>query len=214
MENLNRYLSQMSLTLQQLPREPLADISHAIWETYLRDSTIIVCGNGGSAATASHFACDLAKWTLRPNARRVRALALTDNIPLMTAWSNDASYADVFLEQLITHYRPGDMVFAISGSGNSANVLRAVDWANHCGANTVGITGFDGGKLARLARIALRVDNYVMPQVEDVHSTICHALAVNLGLQIEQSVLEGAAHTAPVLVEVPQRVYLERAIGD
>jgi D-sedoheptulose 7-phosphate isomerase len=117
----------------------------------------------------------------------------------MTAWSNDQGYSDVFVEQLMALYRPGDTVFAISGSGNSPNVLRAIEWANQQGAPTIGISGFDGGKLAQMARYALRVDNYVMPQVEDVHSVICHALAVNLGLQL------AAAQRAEPL-EVPVRV--------
>jgi len=149
MIHLNQYLSQVISTLQDLPQEPLKRIAEALWETYRRDGTIFVCGNGGSAATASHFACDLAKWTIHPPARRVRALALTDNVPIMTAWSNDQSYASVFVEQLISHYRPGDLVVAISGSGNSPNVLEATSWANQVGAITVGITGFDGGELNR-----------------------------------------------------------------
>lgn len=86
---LNRYLDLVSQSLQQLPHEPLQAIADALWHTYERDGTIIVCGNGGSAATASHFACDLTKWTIKPGARRVRALALTDNVPVMTAFSND-----------------------------------------------------------------------------------------------------------------------------
>jgi D-sedoheptulose 7-phosphate isomerase len=196
---LTNYLTQMQQSLAELPQEPLAAIAEAIWATYQRDGTLIVCGNGGSAATASHFACDLSKWTIQPGARRVRALALTDNVPLMTAWSNDQGYSDVFVEQLMALYRPGDTVFAISGSGNSPNVLRAIEWANQQGAPTIGISGFDGGKLAQMARYALRVDNYVMPQVEDVHSVICHALAVNLGLQL------AAAQRAEPL-EVPVRV--------
>lgn len=190
MNPLNRYLRLVSQALQQIPQEALATIDNALWSTYARDSTIIVCGNGGSAATASHFACDLTKWTVRPGARRVRALALTDNVPVMTALSNDNGYTNVFVEQLMTHYRPGDLLFAISGSGNSPNVLAAVAWANAQGATTVGITGFDGGQLAGLARISLHVDTHHMPAVEDVHSTICHALAVAMGLRIEESVLE------------------------
>jgi D-sedoheptulose 7-phosphate isomerase len=196
---LTNYLTQMQQSLAELPQEPLAAIAEAIWATYQRDGTLIVCGNGGSAATASHFACDLSKWTIQPGARRVRALALTDNVPLMTAWSNDQGYSDVFVEQLMALYRPGDTVFAISGSGNSPNVLRAIEWANQQGAPTIGISGFDGGQLGQLARYALRVDNYVMPQVEDVHSVICHALAVNLGLQL------AAAQRAETL-ELPVRV--------
>jgi D-sedoheptulose 7-phosphate isomerase len=186
MEQLDIYLSQVAQTLSSLPRDPLAVVAQALWATYQRDGTIMVCGNGGSAATASHFACDLAKWTVRPGRRRVRALALTDNVPVMTAWSNDQSYADLFVEQLIGLYRPGDLLFAISGSGNSPNVLRAVTWANQCGAPTVGLSGFDGGELARLARHSLHIANHIMPQVEDVHMAVCHALAVHLGERIEQ----------------------------
>jgi D-sedoheptulose 7-phosphate isomerase len=187
---LNRYLDLVSQSLQQLPHEPLQAIADALWHTYERDGTIIVCGNGGSAATASHFACDLTKWTIKPGARRVRALALTDNVPVMTAFSNDQGYVDVFVEQLMTHYRPGDLLFAISGSGNSPNVLEAVSWANAQGAVTIGLTGFDGGKLARLAQISLHSATYHMPAVEDVHSAVCHSLAVTMSLRIEESLLE------------------------
>lgn len=197
---LSRYLDQVAYTLKALPQQPLQRIADAIWTTYECDGTIIVCGNGGSAATASHFACDLAKWTIRPGARRVRAMALTDNVPVMTAFSNDQGYTDVFVEQLMTHYRPGDMLFAISGSGNSPNVLHAVDWANERGALTVGVTGFDGGKLAHLARIVLHTETHYMPAVEDVHSTICHALAVNMGLQIEECLLRETPEPALALL--------------
>jgi D-sedoheptulose 7-phosphate isomerase len=183
-EDLNTYLLQVAQTLSQVPRQPLDRIAKAIWETYERDGTILICGNGGSAASASHFACDLTKLTISADCRRVRALALTDNIALMTAWSNDQVYADVFVEQLINIYRPGDLLFTISGSGNSPNVLRAVDWANERGAPTVGLTGFDGGKLARLARLSLHVQNDVMPQVEDIHMAICHGLAVAMRRRI------------------------------
>lgn len=205
MNQLNTYLVQTVQTLQSLPQQPLDRIADAIWAAYERDATIFVCGNGGSAATASHFACDLSKWTIKSGARRVRAIALTDNIPLLTAWSNDQGYADVFVEQLKAHYRPGDILFTISGSGNSPNVLRAVDWANEADAVTIGITGFTGGQLARMATISLHVDNHVMPQVEDIHSTICHALAVNLGKQIEAA-LAAAEATEELAGELLEQV--------
>jgi D-sedoheptulose 7-phosphate isomerase len=186
LEQLDTYLTQLAGTLAAIPRDALEAVAQALWETYQRDGTIIVCGNGGSAATASHFACDLAKWTINSDRRRLRALALTDNVPLMTAWSNDRSYESLFVEQLITHYRPGDLLVAISGSGNSPNVIQAVAWANQAGAPTVGLSGFDGGKLGQLARYSLHVENHVMPQVEDAHSAVCHALAVQLGVRIGQ----------------------------
>ena len=187
MNDLASYVVQTCRTLEQLPLIELQQVADAIWEAYQRDATIFICGNGGSAATASHFACDLAKWTINPQTRRVRAIALTDNIPLITAWSNDQSYADVFVEQLQSLYRDGDIIIAISGSGNSANVVRAIEWGNSVGAVTIGITGYDGGKLYRIARIGLHIKNHFMPLVEDIHSVICHALAVNLGRQIAAS---------------------------
>lgn len=189
MEQLDAYLLQVAQTLIHLPRQQLETIAQALWETYKRDGTILICGNGGSAASATHFACDLAKSTVMSDSRRLRALALTDNTALMTAWSNDQSYADVFVEQLIGLYRPGDLLFAISGSGNSPNVLRAVAWANAHHAPTVGLTGFDGGMLAREAQYALRMDNQSMPQIEDVHMTVCHALALEMQARIEQTVV-------------------------
>lgn len=187
-QRIDRYLNEVAAALVATPREPLEAIERALWETYERDATIVVCGNGGSAGSASHFACDLAKWTICEGCRRVRALALTDNVPVMTAWSNDTAYERVFVEQLMSHYRQGDTLVAISGSGNSPNVLRAVEWANQQGAPTIGLSGFDGGKLARLARLALVVPNHVMPQVEDVHMALCHGLAVSLGEMIKQSI--------------------------
>lgn len=187
MNTLTSYFDQIRQTLEQLPQASLQQVADALWAAYERDATIFVCGNGGSAATASHFVCDLAKWTIKPAARRVRAIALTDNVPLITAWSNDQSYADVFVEQLKALYRDGDIIVAISGSGNSPNVVRAIEWGNAVGAVTIGLTGFNGGRLRQIAQIGLHINNHVMPQVEDIHSTICHALAVNLGQQIELS---------------------------
>jgi len=174
----------MRQTLTQLPLGALQQVADALWEAYERDATIFICGNGGSAATASHFACDLAKWTINAHVRRVRAIALTDNVPLMTAWSNDQAYADIFVEQLKALYRDGDVIVAISGSGNSPNVVRAIEWGNAVGATTIALTGFDGGRLNQIAQIKLHVNHHFMPQVEDIHSTICHALAVHLGKQI------------------------------
>jgi len=186
MRLIDGYLIEVAATLAATPRAPIAPIARALWKTYEQDRTIIICGNGGSAATATHFACDLAKWTVYEDQRRVRALALTDNLPLMSAWANDMAYERVFVEQLINLYRPGDTLVAISGSGNSPNVLRAVEWANAQGATTIGLAGFDGGVLAREARLALVVPNHCMPQVEDVHMALCHALAVEIGEMVKR----------------------------
>lgn len=185
MARIDTYLREVAEALEATPSDALAAVEQALWETYRRDGTTLICGNGGSAASATHFACDLAKWTICEGRTRLRALALTDNAALMTAWSNDTAYERVFLEQLITHFRPGDTLVAISGSGNSPSVLRAVEWANEQGATTVGMSGFGGGKLASLAKVSLVVPNHVMPQVEDVHMAICHGLAVSLGERIK-----------------------------
>ncbi|WP_322488689.1 SIS domain-containing protein [Chloroflexus sp.] len=198
MDILTSYFSQIRQTLEQLPQASLQQVADALWAAYERDATIFVCGNGGSAATASHFVCDLAKWTIKSSARRVRAIALTDNVPLITAWSNDQSYADVFVEQLKALYRDGDVIVAISGSGNSPNVVRAIEWGNEVGAVTIGLTGFNGGRLHQIAQIGLHINNHVMPQVEDIHSSICHALAVNLGQQIELSLQPAILQTVAV----------------
>jgi D-sedoheptulose 7-phosphate isomerase len=186
LEFIRGYLAELDATLRALPHEQIAGIIDAIRDVRDRDAQLFVVGNGGSAATASHFAVDLGKGASIGAERRFRVLSLTDNVPWITALGNDLSYADVFVEQLIGLYRPGDLLFAISGSGNSPNVLRAVAWANQCGAPTVGLTGFDGGKLARLARYSLLMDNNVKPQVEDIHMTVCHALAVAMRARIAE----------------------------
>lgn len=184
MQAIDCYLADLAAVLAATPREPLHAMTYALWETYRRDGAIITCGNGGSAASASHFVCDIAKWTVHEGQPRVRAIALTDNVPLITAWSNDTAYERAFVEQLMSVYRPGDTLLAISGSGNSPNVLRAVEWANDQGAMTIGLTGFGGGRLAHLARLAVVTPSHFMPQVEDAHSAMCHALAVALGQMI------------------------------
>ena len=141
---------------------------------------VYTCGNGGSASTASHMASDLNKGSNRPDAPRFRAVALTDNIPAMLAWANDSSYEDVFVEQLRNHVEAGDVVIGISGSGNSVNVLKAIDFANDAGAVTIGLSGFDGGKLAKSAKISYTVPSDCMQQIEDIHLLIEHLISVVL----------------------------------
>ena len=141
---------------------------------------IYTLGNGGSASTASHMASDLNKGASRRDAPRLRVMALTDSIPSMLAWGNDSSYEDIFVEQLKNHLEKGDVVIAISGSGNSENVLKAVEYANKEGAVTIGLTGFDGGKLARMAKISYIVPSNCMQQIEDVHLLIEHMLSMML----------------------------------
>lgn len=138
---------------------------------------IFVCGNGGSASTASHFACDVLKGASYNRDRRFRIMALTDSLPTITAYANDVSYECVFVEQLRNFAEPGDLVMAISGSGNSANVLRAVEYANSIGCRTIGLTGRDGGKLAGISQLNIHVPVAHMGRIEDGHLIVCHMIA-------------------------------------
>jgi D-sedoheptulose 7-phosphate isomerase len=144
------------------------------------DRTIYFFGNGGSASTASHFVADIGKATIRGERRRFRCVALVDNVPTVTAWANDADYSMVFSEQLRTLAHAGDVAFGISGSGNSPNVLKAVELARTLGVTTIGLTGIGGGKLKGLVDIPVVVPSNSMQHVEDAHLLICHVLTAYL----------------------------------
>lgn len=141
---------------------------------YKEGSTIFVFGNGGSAATASHFATDLNKGISYGLEKRFRVMALTDNFSTVSAYSNDTSYDDVFVEQMKNFIKPGDLVIGISGSGNSKNVLNAVEYANSRGNITVGITGYDGGKLRQIAKHSVNANIKDMQISEDIHMILGH----------------------------------------
>lgn len=140
-----------------MPFAALARLTEVLLECHRHGGTIFTLGNGGSAATASHFACDLAKGTRAEGLAAFRVVALTDNMPLLTAWANDTSYGGVFAEQVAALVRAGDVVIAISASGNSPNVLTVPEVARQAGAVTVALTGRTGGRLARQADLAIRV---------------------------------------------------------
>jgi D-sedoheptulose 7-phosphate isomerase len=141
-----------------------------------RDATIFVCGNGGSASTASHFVCDMVKGASFGREKRFRIMALTDSLATITAYSNDVGYDCIFAEQLRNFARPGDVVLAISGSGNSPNVINAVEFANQAGCKTIALTGRDGGRLGRAAQLEIRVSEPHMGRIEDGHLMVCHML--------------------------------------
>jgi D-sedoheptulose 7-phosphate isomerase len=140
-------------------------------------TTIYTCGNGGSASTASHFATDLLKGASYEKGERFRIVALTDASSTISAYSNDVGYDIVYEEQLKNFLNPGDVVVAISGSGNSENVVRALDFANANGAHSVALTGRDGGRLGQVARLHLNVPEQHMGRIEDAHLAICHMMA-------------------------------------
>jgi len=165
--------------LQTLSRVDSAKVAQAIdWLREARDGArhIFICGNGGSAATASHFACDIVKGASYQQEKRFRILALTDSSPTLTAYSNDVSYESVFVEQLKNFAQPHDILMALSGSGNSANVVRAIDYANSIGCRTIALCGRDGGQLGPLAQLNIQVPEPHMGRIEDAHMMICHMI--------------------------------------
>jgi len=137
---------------------------------------VFVCGNGGSASTASHFACDMVKGASFGRERRFRIMALTDSLPTITAYANDVCYDCVFVEQLKNFAEPGDVVIAISGSGNSPNVLQAMEYATSIGCRTIALSGRNGGKLGPMAQLNLQASIPHMGRIEDVHMIVMHMI--------------------------------------
>jgi D-sedoheptulose 7-phosphate isomerase len=174
------YLRQLTRTLDALAREEIWAAVDLILATGQAQRRIYLVGNGGSAATASHMANDLNKQATVPGSPRFRAIALTDNVPLITAWSNDAHYADCFAEQLANHLEPDDLVIAISTSGNSENVLRALELARQEGARSIGFTGCDGGQLRALVDCCIFVPCDDIGQQEDIHLVLNHVITTAL----------------------------------
>jgi D-sedoheptulose 7-phosphate isomerase len=188
--NARAFLERAGQELLRLESGELQALADAVFECYLQCRFVFVIGNGGSGSNASHFCEDLGKGTLRredfdnDNKQRLRILSLTDNTPYILAWGNDEGFDRVFVEQLKNLASPGDLLIAISGSGNSPNVLRAVDWANKHGLKTFGCTGFNGGKLQALAQQSFHVPLDDMGLVESLHLTGFHWIVDDLHRRI------------------------------
>lgn len=185
------YLRSLTSALGELDLARVASTIEVLWKAYQHDRQIFFLGNGGSAATASHIVTDLTKGALGHRgdapARPVRAISLTDNLALLSAWANDVGYDSVFLGQLRAYLHPNDLVVAISASGNSENVLRAVRFAREQGATTIGLTGLGGGALAGLSDISIVIDSNHYGVVEDAHLQIGHII----GYYFRQRIAEG-----------------------
>ena len=190
--NASQYIADLQLVLEKLAREDLGQVESILLRARADGRMIFIIGNGGSAATASHMANDLNKGASVPGQPRFRALALTDNVPLITAWANDTRYENVFVEQLANFFQSGDVLLAISGSGNSPNIITAVEWARREGAVTIGLTGGTGGRLKGLVDCCLVVPSSSMEQIEDMHLVLAHALCVGLRHRIEAETLIAA----------------------
>lgn len=190
-EGPKQYALKLKEIIDQLPLDDVMRISDVLFQTYSEDRLVLVFGNGGSAALASHLACDLGKGT-DPKAtkagssgecRRLRVMSLTDNVPLISAWANDASYEDVFARQMENFIGPRDVAFGISGSGNSPNVLKALHLARTKRATTVGFTG-QGGKMIELLDYAAVVPSTHMQLIEDCHLIMMHMVFLDLRARI------------------------------
>lgn len=198
------YLAAIQQALAGLDQTQLADIVETLYSAFLQGRTVFTCGNGASAALAAHMACDLGKGTA-PDvgrgvqaraARRLRVISLVDNAALVTAIGNDIEYADVFVEQLKNLLEMGDVVVGISGSGQSPNVVRALDYAHRNGATTIGFTGARAGAqaMARHCNVCLRAPLTMMEQIEDVHVICHHLITVELRRRIAEWSALSATH--------------------
>ena len=172
------YFHLYEQVVSRLPFAAMDDATAELLRAYQEGSNVFLFGNGGSAALASHIACDLGKGTVVKGngSKRFRVLALTDNIPIMTAWANDSSYEDIFSQQLNNFIEPRDIAFAISGSGNSPNVLRGLETARDAGAYTIGLTGFHGGKMIAFCNHCIVIPSDNMQIIEDLHLSVAHAI--------------------------------------
>jgi D-sedoheptulose 7-phosphate isomerase len=170
------YKAQLVDTIQALDTAQIQRAIDLLTEARDAGHRIFTCGNGGSASTASHFATDIVKGASFGREKRFRIMALTDSLPTITAYSNDVSYDCIFAEQLKNFAEPGDVVIAISGSGNSPNVLCAVEYAKSIGCKTIALTGRDGGKLGPLADLNLQVAHPHMGRIEDAHLIMLHMI--------------------------------------
>src|SRR5215471_17930088 len=173
----SQYFAELRRVVALIPHGVIDQIAEIVVRAYEAERTVYTFGNGGSASLASHLACDLGKGTVYCNGgKRLRVLALTDNVPTLTAWANDASYEDVFSEQLRNFVRAEDVAFAISASGNSKNVLNALQVAREVGATTVGISGFQGGQMKFSCDICAVVPSNNMQIIEDLHLAMAHSI--------------------------------------
>ena len=176
MEAITTYFSELEQMMQAISLSDLQAVLSILEEAYHNGRRIFVMGNGGSAATASHFALDLAKNTIMPGVPRLKAISLTDHVPLITAWSNDTHYEHIFAEQLANMMEPGDVVIGISASGNSPNVINAVKLAQQSRASTIGLLGATGGKLKSMVDAAVLAPGQNIEQEEDAHMILAHVI--------------------------------------
>ena len=177
MSYFDEYRASLVSAFATIDLDAVAEFRRLLEEARANGRTIFTCGNGGSASTASHFATDLLKGASYERSAKFRVIALTDATSTISAYSNDVGYEVVYEEQLRNFCEPGDVVVAISGSGNSENVVRALEFAKSVGAHAVALTGRDGGKLGVASTLHINVAEQHMGRIEDAHLAVCHMLA-------------------------------------
>jgi D-sedoheptulose 7-phosphate isomerase len=171
---VTRYLQHQKAALDSIPLESVGRIIDRFRLALAEDRQVFVFGNGGSAANASHFITDLGKGASDKIGKRFRCLSINDNVSWLTALGNDYAYEDVFVRQLENYARAGDLVMVMSVSGNSPNVVKAVDWAKRRGVFTIALVGGKRGRLAEIADLPVVIDSHHYGRVEDAHMAICH----------------------------------------
>jgi D-sedoheptulose 7-phosphate isomerase len=176
LEAITTYFLELEQMIEAISLPQLEAVLRLLEEAYCHGRRIFIMGNGGSAATASHFALDLAKNTIMPGAPRLKAISLTDHVPLITAWSNDTAYEHVFAEQLATMIEPGDVVIGISTSGNSLNVINALHLTKQLGGVTIGLLGAQGGKIKDMVDAYVLAPGQNIEQEEDAHMILAHII--------------------------------------
>ena len=180
-ETARKYMDDLAKVLKVIDIGEIENFAKELGEAWEKNRNIFIMGNGGSGSTASHFACDMNKGASLKLQKRFKVLCLNDNIPTMLAYANDISYESIFVEQLKNYVCKDDLVIGISGSGNSKNILQAIEYANEAGARTFGITGFDGGKLKNIAQKSIIIKSFDMQHVEDCHLIVTHMMMQYFG---------------------------------
>jgi D-sedoheptulose 7-phosphate isomerase len=201
MERVTNYITLLKQSIDQLPKVEIVKVIDLLFFARFSGRQIFIMGNGGSASTASHFVCDLSKNTRHGGWPRYKVIGLTDNMAVFSAYANDEGYENVFSEQLANLLMPDDIVIAISASGNSENVIKAIRFAKSQNALTIGFTGFDGGRLASLVDINLHINSSIIEHVEDLHLVLEHMIIKSLKERVHSETM------APMLledVETPQ----------
>ena len=184
------YAAEINRSLELIPWGTVHEVACLLHYARVNMQQVFVMGNGGSAATASHMACDLSKNTVIADQPRYRVMALTDNMSLFSAYSNDCGYENVFAEQLANFVREDDIVIAISASGNSPNVLNAVELAKQHRAITIGWSGYHGGRLSQIVDLPVVVPNHCIEQIEDLHMILAHMITVSVREAMQKKVTE------------------------